>query len=71
LGKTDEDPELTSTVANMVEFPFAICGGFDEVFLDLPDPVLITAMKEHQRYFPVRDQAGRLMPNFVAVNNTA
>ncbi len=69
-GIADEDPELLSTVTNMVEFPFATCGGFDNVFLDLPDPVLITAMKEHQRYFPVRGRDGRLMPNFVAVNNT-
>ena len=65
-----EDPELLSKVANMVEFPSANCGGFDKAFLNLPDPVLITAMKEHQRYFSIRDQKGRLMPNFVAVNNT-
>jgi len=64
------DPELLSTVANMVEFPSAICGGFDKAFLNLPDPVLITSMKEHQRYFSIRDQGGHLMPNFVAVNNT-
>jgi glycyl-tRNA synthetase beta chain len=64
------DPELLFTVTNMVEFPSAICGGFDKAFLALPDPVLITAMKEHQRYFSVRDQEGNLMPNFVAVNNT-
>ncbi len=69
-GTTMRDPELLSTVANMVEFPSAICGGFDKVFLNLPEPVLTTAMKEHQRYFPIRDQEGRLMPNFVAVNNT-
>jgi glycyl-tRNA synthetase beta chain len=64
------DPELLFTVTNMVELPSAICGGFDKAFLALPEPVLITAMKEHQRYFSVRDQEGNLMPNFVAVNNT-
>ena len=64
------DPELLFTVTNMVEFPSAICGGFDKAFLALPDPVLITAMKEHQRYFSVRDHEGNLMPNFVAINNT-
>jgi len=64
------DPELLFTVTNMVEFPSAICGGFDKAFLAIPDPVLITAMKEHQRYFSVRDHEGNLMPNFVAVNNT-
>ena len=65
-----KDQELLSTVANMVEFPSAVCGNFDKEFLDLPDPVLITAMKKHQRYFSVWDSDGRLMPNFVAINNT-
>ena len=69
-GTPMRDPELLSTVANMVEYPSAICGGFDKAFLNLSDPVLITAMKEHQRYFPIRDREDRLMPNFVAVNNT-
>jgi glycyl-tRNA synthetase beta chain len=69
-GRPIEDPELISTVANLVEYPSAVCGSFDEMFLDLPDVVLITAMKEHQKYFAVYDEAGRLMPNFVAVNNT-
>jgi glycyl-tRNA synthetase beta chain len=69
-GMIEKDPELLSTVVNMVEFPFAICGGFDRAYLTLPDSVLITAMKEHQRYFSIRDQEGRLMPHFVAVNNT-
>ncbi|MFO7785729.1 MAG: glycine--tRNA ligase subunit beta [Thermodesulfobacteriota bacterium] len=69
-GEAVLDPELVSTVANLVEYPSAVCGGFDRTFLDLPDPVLITPMAEHQRYFAVRDPDGRLMPNFVAVNNT-
>jgi glycyl-tRNA synthetase beta chain len=64
------DPELLATVTNMVEFPSTLCGSFDETFLQLPDPVLITAMKKHQKYFAVRDQQSRLMPHFVAVNNT-
>ncbi|MFC1824342.1 glycine--tRNA ligase subunit beta [Thermodesulfobacteriota bacterium] len=65
-----KDPELLSEVANMVEFPSAVCGSFDRAFLDLPGSVLITSMKEHQRYFALRDKNGRLMANFVAVNNT-
>lgn len=64
------DPELLSTVTNMVEFPSAVFGAFDKDFLRIPDPVLITAMKKHQKYFAVRDPEGRLMPHFVAVNNT-
>jgi len=70
-GNPMKDPELLSTVANLVEFPSAVCGSFDEMFLNLPAPVLITPMKEHQKYFAVHDQDGRLMPNFVAVNNTS
>jgi glycyl-tRNA synthetase beta chain len=64
------DPELLATVTNMVEYPSALCGSFDPAYLRIPAPVLITAMKKHQKYFAVHDQSGRLMPNFVAVNNT-
>jgi glycyl-tRNA synthetase beta chain len=64
------DPELVTTVANLVEFPTAVCGDYDEMFLNLPDPVLVTVMKKHQRYFAVQGQDGRLIPHFVAVNNT-
>jgi len=70
-GNPAHDPELVSTVANLIEYPSGVCGGFDKAFLDLPAPVLITAMKEHQKYFAVYDRELRLMPNFVAVNNTA
>jgi len=69
-GTPTMDPELLSTVTNLVEFPSAVCGGFDRTFLNLPEPVLITAMKKHQKYFSLRDSAGQLLPNFVAVNNT-
>jgi glycyl-tRNA synthetase beta chain len=69
-GEILKDPELLTTVANMVELPSAVCGSFDKEFLKLPAPVLITAMKEHQRYFSIRDKDGRLMPHFVAINNT-
>lgn len=69
-GDPAEDAELIKTVTNLVEYPSAVCGGFDSSFLEIPDSVLITAMKEHQRYFSVYDREGTLMPNFVAVNNT-
>jgi len=69
-GRPAEDPDLVATVANLGEYPSAVCGSFDADFLDLPDPVLTTAMKEHQKYFAVYDEKTRLMPNFVAVNNT-
>jgi len=69
-GLPIKDEELVSTVANMVEHPSAVCGSFDKAFLSIPSPVLITAMKKHQKYFALQDGQGRLMPNFVAVNNT-
>jgi len=69
-GVPADDPELVQTVANLTEYPTAVCGSFEKAFLDLPDAVLITAMREHQKYFAVYDENGSLMPNFVAVNNT-
>jgi glycyl-tRNA synthetase beta chain len=69
-GKPAQDPELVTTVANLVEYPSAVCGSFDKAFLALPDLVLITAMREHQKYFSIYNEKGKLMPNFVAVNNT-
>ncbi len=65
-----EDEELVDTVTNLVEYPCGVCGTFEERFLELPDKVLITAMREHQKYFCVTDADGRLLANFVAVNNT-
>jgi len=69
-GRILPDEELIDTVTNLVEKPHAICGTFEERFLALPQEVLITSMREHQKYFAVVDQAGKLMPHFVAVNNT-
>jgi len=69
-GTAIKDEELVSTVSNMVEYPSAVCGSFDKAFLAVPSPVLITAMKKHQKYFALQDGKGRLMPNFVAINNT-
>ena len=69
-GRVAIDEGLVDTVNNLVEMPFAVCGTFDEKFLQLPDEVLITSMREHQKYFPVVDDKGRLLPGFVAVNNT-
>jgi len=63
----DNDLVLLNTY--LTEYPFAICGTFDQKFLELPEPVLITSMKEHQKYFAVIDQDGALAPHFVAINN--
>lgn len=64
------DEGLVDTVTNLVEYPFGVCGLFDEKFLQLPPDVLITSMREHQKYFPVVAEGGELLPGFVAVNNT-
>ncbi len=64
------DAELMETVANLVESPHAIRGTFDDKFLELPKDALITSMREHQKYFAIVDDNGRLLANFVAVNNT-
>lgn len=64
------DPELVDINTNLVEYPAATVGRFDEEFLSVPDEVLITAMREHQKYFAITDGAGKLMPCFIAVNNT-
>ena len=69
-GKILPDDELVETVLNLVEAPHPICGSFDEKFLELPEDALITSMREHQKYFAVVDDQNRLMPYFVAVNNT-
>jgi glycyl-tRNA synthetase beta chain len=69
-GRIMPDDELVDTVTNLVEEPHAVCGSFDKKFLALPDEVLITSMREHQKYFAVVDNNGKLMPHFIAVNNT-
>ena len=63
------DEDLLNEVLNLVEYPTAFMGSFDEKYLEVPEEVLVTSMKNHQRYFVVRDQAGKLMPNFISVRN--
>ncbi len=65
-----DDPALVDIVANLVEYPYPVLGGFDEEFLEVPDEVLITAMREHQKYFALVDEKNNLKPLFIAVNNT-
>ncbi|SFP21051.1 glycine--tRNA ligase subunit beta [Salibacterium halotolerans] len=61
--------DLLEEVNNLVEYPTALYGRFEERFLELPEEVLITSMREHQRYFPVEDKNGHLIPYFVTVRN--
>ncbi|MBA2173563.1 glycine--tRNA ligase subunit beta [Halobacillus locisalis] len=63
------DEDLLNEVNQLVEYPTAFSGSFNEEFLDIPEEALITSMKEHQRYFPVRSTKGELLPHFVGVRN--
>jgi glycyl-tRNA synthetase beta chain len=65
-----EDKALLDTVVNLTEFPSAILGGFDPQFLALPEEVLVTVMRDHQKYFAVEEAHGKLAPHFLAVLNT-
>jgi glycyl-tRNA synthetase beta chain len=65
-----EDAPLLDTVVNLTEFPSVILGGFDAQFLALPEEVLVTVMRDHQKYFAVADAGGQLLPHFLAVLNT-
>ena len=65
-----DDAELLKTVVNLTEFPSAILGSFDPAFLSLPSEVLVTVMRDHQKYFAIEDANGKLLPHFLAVLNT-
>jgi glycyl-tRNA synthetase beta chain len=63
------DEDLLEEVNNLVEYPTALYGRFEEEFLEIPSEVLITSMKEHQRYFPVKSADGELLPHFITIRN--
>lgn len=63
------DDDLLEEVVYLVEYPTALCGEFDEDYLKLPEAAIITPMKDHQRYFPMRDKDGKLMNLFLTVRN--
>ena len=65
-----EDKDLLATVVNLTEFPSVILGNFDREYLTLPEEVLVTVMRDHQKYFAVEDANGKLAPHFLAVLNT-
>lgn len=68
-GMATIDEELLEEVVYLVEYPTALCGNFEEKYLSLPPEAIITPMREHQRYFPVSDKAGKLLPIFITVRN--
>ena len=63
------DESLLEEVTSLVEYPTAFFGEYDSKYLTLPADVLITSMKDHQRYFEVKDKSGKLLPYFISVRN--
>ena len=68
-GQVDMDEDLPTEVVYLVEYPTALSGAFDPRYLELPPELVITPMRDQQRYFPVRDAQGRLLPRFITVRN--
>jgi len=68
-GKVDADEELLTEICHLVEYPTALLGEVDVKYMILPEEVITTPMKEHQRYFPVRGGDGKLLPYFITVRN--
>lgn len=67
--KIKEDPSLLEEVTNLVEYPTVFAGSFDKKYLNIPDEVLITSMKDNQRYFEVYDESGKLLNHFISIRN--
>ncbi|NPV90252.1 MAG: glycine--tRNA ligase subunit beta [Firmicutes bacterium] len=68
-GQVEMDENLLEEVTFLLEYPTALCGRIEDQFMVLPDRVIMTPMREHQRYFPVLDSAGKLLPKFITVRN--
>ena len=68
-GTAEIDNDLLDEVTGLVEWPVAVVGNFDDKYLDVPTEALVSAMKGHQKYFPVLDKKGRLMPSFITIAN--
>lgn len=68
-GRVPADSGLLDEVANLVEVPTAVRGGYDAKYLELPRDVLVTVMRDKQRYFAVEDADGKLMPYFITIRN--
>lgn len=70
-GKAIRDEELIREILYITEYPYPLKGSFDEMYLGIPKEVLVNVMKSHQRYIPMEDDTGRLMPHFIFFANTA
>jgi glycyl-tRNA synthetase beta chain len=69
-GSVLHNEDLLETVVYLTEYPSVVCGSFDQEYLSIPKEVLVTTMMSHQKYFPVLDMKGNLLPHFLTVNNT-
>jgi glycyl-tRNA synthetase beta chain len=69
-AKWREDHSLVDTVTHLAEWPSVIVGSFEREYLTLPEEVLVTVMRDHQKYFAIEDAEGKLAPHFLAVLNT-
>lgn len=69
-GQAIRDEELVREILYITEYPYPLKGSFDEVFLGIPKEVLVNVMKAHQRYIPIEDSAGGLLPHFIFFANT-
>lgn len=67
--RAHEDPDLLETVTYLNEYPSVILGDFDAEYLELPSEILVTVMRDHQKYFAMEDKHGNLLPHFLAVIN--
>ena len=68
-GRAQLDQALLQEVAALVEWPVPVTGGFDRKFLELPDEVIVAVLETQQRYFPLRNAKGKLLPHFIAISN--
>lgn len=68
-GVVEPDEELLDEVTQLLEWPTALVGSFEKGYLEIPEEVVITPMREHQRYFPLRDKSGKLLNMFITIRN--
>ena len=68
-GKAEINEDLLEEVIYLVEYPTALCGKFEDKYLKLPPETVITPMRDHQRYFPVKTADGKLLPLFITIRN--
>ena len=68
-GIAQIDSHLLDEITALIEWPIAVSGSFDQKFLDIPQECLISSMQDHQKYFPVVDQSGALLPHFITISN--